>query len=122
MNDRDERRFDTLAVSFGEHADPAAGPGDVVSPIHLASTYALPGLDTDLSLEDIDPDKGEFVYSRLSNPTRHAVEQRLAALEGGERAFAWSVGTACGQSKSVTPASLTKTLYSLTSAWTYPSR
>lgn len=94
MNDRDETRFDTLAVTYGEHATPETGTGDVVSPIHLASTFALPGLDTDLSLEDIDPSRGEFVYSRLSNPTRHALEQRLAALEGGETAFAFSSGTA----------------------------
>ncbi|MFB6124784.1 MAG: PLP-dependent aspartate aminotransferase family protein [Halanaeroarchaeum sp.] len=94
MNVRDGRRFDTIAVSHGEHADPDAGPGDVVSPIHLASTFALPGLDTDLSLEDVDPDRGEFLYSRLSNPTRHAAEKRLAALEGGERAFAFASGTA----------------------------
>jgi cystathionine gamma-lyase len=94
MNDRDETRFDTLAVTYGEHATPERGAGDVVSPIHLSSTFALPGLDTDLSLDDVDPDRGEFVYSRLSNPTRHALERRLAALEGGETAFAFSSGTA----------------------------
>ncbi|MGM0398496.1 MAG: trans-sulfuration enzyme family protein [Halobacteriota archaeon] len=94
MDDPDDRRFETLAVSYGEHATPEDGPGDVVSPIHLSSTYALPGLDTDLSLEDVDPDRGEFVYSRLSNPTRHALERRLAALEGGETAFAFGSGTA----------------------------
>ncbi|WP_227132081.1 trans-sulfuration enzyme family protein [Halorubellus salinus] len=88
-------KFETLSVTHGERATPGDPmTGDVVSPIHLASTYALPGLDTEMSLEDLDPSKGDFVYSRLSNPTRHAVEQRLAALEGGEYGYAFSSGTA----------------------------
>ncbi|WP_267642276.1 trans-sulfuration enzyme family protein [Haloarchaeobius amylolyticus] len=96
MNDGEHpSRFETLAVSHGEEPTPGEPQvGDVVSPIHLASTFALPGLDTEMSLEDIDPDEGEFVYSRLSNPTRHALEKRLAALEGGKHAFAFSSGTA----------------------------
>jgi cystathionine gamma-lyase len=89
------KHFETLSVSYGEEPTPGAPmTGDVVSPIHLASTFALPGLDTDMSLEDIDPSQGDFVYSRLSNPTRHAVEQRIGALEGGEHAYAFSSGTA----------------------------
>jgi cystathionine beta-lyase/cystathionine gamma-synthase len=47
-----------------------------------------------MGLDDPDPAAGEFRYSRLSNPTRHALEERLAALEGGDRAFAFSSGTA----------------------------
>ncbi|WP_435317221.1 trans-sulfuration enzyme family protein [Haloarchaeobius sp. TZWSO28] len=96
MNDGEHPgRFETLAVSHGEEPTPGEPQvGDVVSPIHLASTFALPGLDTSMSLEDIDPDNGEFVYSRLSNPTRHALEKRLGALEGGKHAFAFSSGTA----------------------------
>ncbi len=94
MSEDPERHFETLAVAYGEEAGTGDGPGDVVSPIHLSSTFALPGLDTDLSLEDIDPDRGEFVYSRLSNPTRHAVEKRLAALENGKKGYAFASGTA----------------------------
>ncbi|WP_435361170.1 trans-sulfuration enzyme family protein [Haloarchaeobius sp. DFWS5] len=94
-NGEHSKRFETLAVSRGEEPTPGEPQvGDVVSPIHLSSTFALPGLDTSMSLEDIDPSNGEFVYSRLSNPTRHALEERLAALEGGEHAFAFSSGTA----------------------------
>jgi len=94
-DDHQRSHFDTLAVTYGEEPTPGDPmTGDVVSPIHLASTYALPGLDTEMSLDDLDPDSGDFVYSRLSNPTRHAVEQRLAALEGGEHGFALSSGTA----------------------------
>ncbi|WP_254808216.1 trans-sulfuration enzyme family protein [Natronosalvus amylolyticus] len=87
--------LETLAVTEGEEPfRTGSEAGDVVSPIHLSSTFALPGLDTEMSLEDIDPDAGEFVYSRLSNPTRHALEKRLASLEGGEHAMAFSSGTA----------------------------
>ncbi|SDR03980.1 trans-sulfuration enzyme family protein [Natronobacterium texcoconense] len=90
-----DRTLETLAVTAGEEPfRTGSEAGDVTSPLHLSSTFALPGLDTDMSLEDVDPDAGEFVYSRLSNPTRHALEKRLAALEGGEHAMAFSSGTA----------------------------
>lgn len=83
-------RIDTLAVE--NPGDSAAG--DVVLPIHLSSTFELPGIDAEMSLEDVDPDAGEFIYSRMSNPTRHAVESQLAALEGGEEGYAFASGTA----------------------------
>ncbi|MFB6131876.1 MAG: PLP-dependent aspartate aminotransferase family protein [Halanaeroarchaeum sp.] len=94
MDETGDRHFDTLAVRYGEYASPDGDPGDVVVPIHLSSTFALPGLDAELSIDDVNPDDGEFVYSRLSNPTRHALERRLAALEGGETAYAFASGTA----------------------------
>ena len=91
----DDRGLNTIAVSAGEEPfDVGTEAGDVVSPIHLSSTFALPGLDTGMSLEDVDPDAGEFVYARLSNPTRHRLETRLAALEGGEHGMAFASGTA----------------------------
>lgn len=93
MTEDSNHRFDTRAVSWGEHPDDD-GVGDVVSPIHLASTYAIPGLDADFKLDEADPDAGEFLYGRLSNPTRHAVEKRIAALEGGAHGIAFSSGTA----------------------------
>ena len=89
----EDRRFDTAAIAAGgEGID--AGTGDVVSPIHLASTFGLSELDPDVGLDDRDPAAGEFLYSRLSNPTRHTLEERLAELAGGDRAFAFSSGTA----------------------------
>jgi cystathionine gamma-lyase len=88
----DRPNFETLAVGHGEDPDETQY-GDAVSPIHLASTYATAELDTDLSLEGVDPAEGQFLYSRLNNPTRHALERRLAALEGGDRGFAFGSGT-----------------------------
>jgi len=94
-SDEAARGLDTLAVSEGEEPfGNGSEAGDVVSPIHLSSTFALPGLDTGMRLEDVDPDAGEFVYSRLSNPTRHGLEKRLAALEGGDHGMAFASGTA----------------------------
>ncbi|MEF8799811.1 MAG: PLP-dependent aspartate aminotransferase family protein [Halolamina sp.] len=93
MGDRDDHRFATRAVSWGE--DPASSEvGDVVSPIHLSSTYAVPGIDEEFKLDEADPDAGEFLYGRLSNPTRHAAEKRLAALEDGAHGLAFASGTA----------------------------
>ncbi len=82
--------FETRAVAEWVHWQ----DGDVASPIHLSSTYELPGIDQEMSLEDIDPEQGEFIYQRLSNPTRFAVEQQIAGLEGGEFGFTFSSGTA----------------------------
>lgn len=87
----DDRRFDTTAIGMGGRSSET---GDVVRPIHLSSTFELGALDPSIGLDDADPAAGEFLYSRLSNPTRHALEERLAALEGGDRAFAFSSGTA----------------------------
>lgn len=83
-------RFDTEAVANGAESP----TGDVVPPIHLSSTYELPGVDPEMSLDDVDPDAGEYLYARLSNPTRHAVERQLATLERGEHGFAFASGSA----------------------------
>ncbi|WP_202935035.1 trans-sulfuration enzyme family protein [Halorussus amylolyticus] len=93
LSESDAKRFETLAVTHGEEPDLSNGVGDVTSPIHLASTFAVEGIDMNTALEDLDPDADEFLYTRLSNPTRHAVEKRVAALEGGEHAMAFASGT-----------------------------
>jgi cystathionine gamma-lyase len=95
MEEQSEPTLDTRTVTEGE--DPfgiGSEAGDVVTPVHLSSTFALPGLDTDMRLEDVDPSAGEFIYGRLSNPTRHALETRIAALEGGAHGAAFASGTA----------------------------
>lgn len=62
--------FETLAIHAGQAADPATGA--VITPIYQTSTYAQ---------EQVGVTKG-FDYSRTANPTRLALEQCLAALEG----------------------------------------
>ncbi|RDZ33531.1 cystathionine gamma-synthase, partial [Haloferax sp. Atlit-47N] len=52
MEDRSKSTFETLAVSEGEEPfETGSEAGDVVSPIHLSSTFALPGLDTEMRLD-----------------------------------------------------------------------
>ena len=79
-------RFETAAIHAGE--EPRFGPncsGDVVVPIHLSSTFARCEVDTPT---------GGYEYSRTGNPTRGALEERLAALEGAGWALAFSSGMA----------------------------
>ena len=83
---RKDRRlgFGTRAVHSGEEPD-LEGGGDVVSPIHLSSTFARRSVDR--------PTKG-LEYSRTGNPTRLALEKRLASLENARHALAFSSGMA----------------------------
>src|SRR5262245_33646913 len=74
--------FSTLAIHAGQPADPATGA--TVVPIYATSTYTQ---------EAPGKHKG-YEYSRSGNPTRTALEQCLAALEGGEGCAAFASGLA----------------------------
>ncbi len=74
---------DTLAVHAGRDVDPHTGA--VVPPIHLSTTFAR-GEDGELL--------GTDLYSRASNPNRRALEEALAALEGGADAACFASGSA----------------------------
>ncbi|NLE71452.1 MAG: cystathionine gamma-synthase [Actinomycetales bacterium] len=75
--------FATRAIHAGQDPDPATGA--VVPPIHQVSTFKQDG---------VGGLRGGYEYSRSGNPTRAALEEALAALEGGERAFAFASGMA----------------------------
>jgi cystathionine gamma-synthase len=75
--------FETLAIHAGQEPDPQTGA--VVPPIYQVSTYKQDGVG---GLRD------GYEYSRTANPTRHALEECLAALEGGPRALAFASGMA----------------------------
>ena len=77
-----EPRLETLAIHAGQPPDPVHGA--VMTPIVLASTFAQP--------EPGRPPR--FDYSRSGNPTRAALEECIAALEGGGRGFAFGSGCA----------------------------
>ncbi len=77
-------KFETKAVHAGEEPERTMH-GDVVSPIHLSTTFAKSSVD--------EMDEG-FVYSRTSNPTRDNLERKLAAIEKAEHALAFSSGSA----------------------------
>ena len=78
-------KFETKAVLLGEEPDIKDGYGDVVVPIHLSSTFARKEVDK--------PTKG-YEYSRSGNPTRNALEKKLAALEDAKFALVFSSGLA----------------------------
>jgi len=75
-------RFATIAAHAGRVSGQAAEP--VTSPISLSTTFLLRG----------PGDQQGHAYSRVSNPNRDALEQTLAALEGGSSASVFSSGCA----------------------------
>lgn len=81
MEDKD-LKFETLAVHAGVTPDPSTGA--IMTPIFATSTYVQ---------ESPGKHKG-YDYSRVGNPTRTALENSLAALEGAKHALALSSGCA----------------------------
>src|SRR5438874_636081 len=75
--------FETLAIHAGQEPDPRTGA--VVPPIYQTSTYAQDAVGA--------PRLG-YEYSRTANPTRDALQDCLAALEGGQRGLAFASGLA----------------------------
>ncbi|HVB27697.1 MAG TPA: PLP-dependent transferase, partial [Mycobacteriales bacterium] len=64
--------FETLAIHAGQEPDPLTGA--VTVPIYQTSTFQQ---------DRVGAPRGGYEYSRSRNPTRHALEVCLAALEGG---------------------------------------
>ena len=76
-------KFETLAVHAGQEADP--NNGAVMTPVYFTSTYMQDGVGK--------PRQG-YEYSRTMNPTRKALQDCLAALEGGSYGLAFASGLA----------------------------
>ncbi len=74
--------FATTAIHSGQEPDPTTGA--VTVPIYQTSTYAQ---------EALGKHKG-YEYARTQNPTRHALETNIAALEGARFGFAFASGMA----------------------------
>src|SRR5215472_9443795 len=76
-------KIETAAIHAGRGIDPATGA--VAMPIYLSSTFE----------RDADGEyRRGFSYSRELNPNRTALEQCVAALEGGKEALAFASGLA----------------------------
>ncbi len=86
--------FETLAIHAGQEPDPATGA--VVPPIYQTSTYKQDGVGGLRGKELGETAKWieGYEYSRTDNPTRGALEECLAALEGGVRSLAFASGMA----------------------------
>ena len=81
----DDSAFETRAIHTGQDPDPVTGA--VIPPIYQTSTYVQ---------EAVGVHKG-FEYSRTDNPTRSALHQVMATLEGGAWALAYASGLAATQ-------------------------
>jgi cystathionine gamma-lyase len=77
-----KRGFSTTAIHAGQEPEPVTGAVNV--PIFQTSTYAQKGIGEHTGYE----------YARTQNPTRGALEECIAALEGGVRGIAFSSGLA----------------------------
>ncbi len=86
--------FETLAIHAGQEPDPVTGA--VVPPIYQVSTYKQDAVGMPRGGGGTGPGRWieGYEYSRTANPTRGALEDCLAALEGGARAFAFASGMA----------------------------
>ncbi|GAB3772498.1 cystathionine gamma-synthase [Nocardioides ginsengisegetis] len=80
---RSKSGFETRAIHAGYEPDPMTGA--VIPPIYATSTYKQDG---------VGGLRGGYEYSRSANPTRTALEGALAAVEEGERGFAFASGLA----------------------------
>ena len=79
----DHHEFETRAIHAGQAPDPLTGA--VVPPIYQVSTYKQDG---------VGGARGGHDYARSINPTRTALEECIADLEGGHRGFAFASGMA----------------------------
>ncbi|MFP5341571.1 MAG: O-acetylhomoserine aminocarboxypropyltransferase [Candidatus Limnocylindria bacterium] len=82
--------FATRAVHAGARPDPATGSRNV--PIHQTTAYVFDDVEHAAALFNLQT--FGYIYSRLTNPTVAALEERVAALEGGRAAVAASSGHA----------------------------
>ena len=74
-------KLETLALHAGEAPDPQTGA--LRLPLHMASSFRLPGFGRRLfDALFMESERPPHAYSRWSNPTLRALEERLAALEG----------------------------------------
>ena len=76
--------FSTRAIHAGQEPDPTTGA--VIPPLHLSSTFVQDGVGGTRA--------GGYEYARSANPTRTALQECIAALEGGRHARAFGSGMA----------------------------
>ncbi|WP_106743835.1 O-acetylhomoserine aminocarboxypropyltransferase/cysteine synthase family protein [Yoonia maritima] len=90
MTDSPNLGFDTLQVHAGARPDPATGARQV--PIYQTTAYVFRDADHAAALFNLQ--EVGYIYSRLTNPTVAALQERIATLEGGAGAVCCSSGHA----------------------------
>jgi len=78
-----EYGFETRAITAGQAFDPTTG--SVVPPVYLTTTFVQDG---------IGGFRNGYEYARGGNPTRDSLQELLASLEGGTKAFSFGSGLA----------------------------
>ena len=90
MSDGPSYGFDTLQIHAGARPDPATGARQV--PIYQTTAYVFRDADHAAALFNLQ--EVGYIYSRLTNPTVAALQERVATLEGGVGAVCCSSGHA----------------------------
>jgi len=90
MTEQDARGFETRAIHAGAQPDPTTGAR--VTPIYQTTSYVFDNAEHAAALFGLQ----QFgnIYTRIMNPTQDALEQRVAALEGGTAGLAVASGHA----------------------------
>ena len=78
-----EHAFETRAITAGQAFDPTTG--SVVPPVYLTTTFVQDG---------IGGFRNGYEYARGGNPTRDSLQELIASLEGGKKAFSFGSGLA----------------------------
>jgi cystathionine beta-lyase/cystathionine gamma-synthase len=81
-NSKPTHHLDTLAIHAGQEPDPTTGA--IMTPIYQTSTYVQPA----------PAEHKGYEYSRTDNPTRTALQELVAAIEGGRYGLAFASGMA----------------------------
>ena len=82
--------FETLQIHAGQKPDVTTKATGM--PLYLSNAFTFE--DADQAARIFALEEGGYFYSRLSNPTVDALQQRMAALDGGFGAVAFASGTA----------------------------
>ncbi|MGB8622724.1 MAG: O-acetylhomoserine aminocarboxypropyltransferase/cysteine synthase family protein [Paracoccaceae bacterium] len=90
MTDEPSYGFDTLQIHAGARPDPATGARQ--TPIYQTTAYVFRDADHAAALFNLQ--EVGYIYSRLTNPTVAALQERVATLEGGAGAICCSSGHA----------------------------
>lgn len=90
MSEERQQGFDTLQVHAGAEPDPATGARN--TPIYQSTAFVFKNSEHAANLFALK--EVGYIYSRLTNPTIGALQNRMAALEGGAGAVACSSGHA----------------------------
>ncbi len=84
------RSTDDQMIVLHGNEDPAIQQGSVIPPIYMNSLHVFPNMESYLGVDT----QTDFIYGRVSNPTVHLVEEKLAGLERGKKALFFSSGMA----------------------------